>query len=92
MINLRGSIRAVGILKGALHRQGVLKGRVYLPRRVGTDVYEGAYSVSPDFEGTVLQTKEKFLEDDVTVQPIEVTRVSNTAGGNTVYIGGIFNG
>lgn len=53
------------------------------------DPYTGAYNVKPDFNGTTLETKSKFMTDDVTVEPIEVARVSNTSGGTTVYIGGI---
>ena len=53
------------------------------------DPYTGAYNVKPDFYGTTLETESKFMTDDVTVEPIEVARVSNTSGGTTVYIGGI---
>ena len=53
------------------------------------DLYKGAYNVKPDFYGTTLETESKFMTDDVTVEPIEVARVSNTSGGTTVYIGGI---
>ena len=53
------------------------------------DPYTGAYNVKPDFYGTTLETESKFMTDDVTVEPIEVARVSNTSGGTTVYIGGV---
>lgn len=53
------------------------------------DVYDGAYIVDPDFEGIMLGTRNKLMRDDVTVNPIEVSEVSNLAGGITVYIGGI---
>ena len=53
------------------------------------DPYTGAYNVKPDFNGTILETENKIMTDDVTVEPIEVARVSNTSGGTTVYIGGI---
>lgn len=56
------------------------------------EVYDGAYTVDPDFERHVLGTKSKLMRDDVTIEPIEVQRVSNTAGGRTVYIGGLING
>lgn len=55
-------------------------------------VYDGAYTVDPDFERHVLGTKSKLMRDDVTVNAIEVQRVSNTSGGRTVYIGGLING
>ena len=53
------------------------------------DEYHGAYIVDPDFEGITLGTRNKLMRDDVTVNPIEVSEVSNLAGGITVYIGGI---
>lgn len=56
------------------------------------EVYDGAYTVDPDFERHVLGTKSKLMRDDVTIEPIEVQRVSNTAGGRTVYIGGLTDG
>lgn len=52
--------------------------------------YEGEYTVKPDFAVQTLPTTDKTLRDDVTVEAIEVSRVSNQAGGTTVYIGGIF--
>lgn len=59
---------------------------------VGGDPYAGEYTVDPDFTGHTLPTKNKLLLEDVTVNPIEVARVSNPSGGTTVYIGGITNG
>lgn len=54
--------------------------------------YTGDYIVDPDFATQTLGTKEKYMLDDVTVNPIEVARVSNPAGGRTIYIGGEING
>lgn len=57
----------------------------------GGETYEGPYTVDPDFEGQILDTNRKVMTDDVTVNAIEVQRVSNLSGGVTVYIGGIIN-
>lgn len=54
--------------------------------------YEGEYEVTPDFDGTTLETSGKTLSNDVTVHPITVSRTSNPSGGNTVYIGGVISG
>lgn len=59
---------------------------------VGGDPYTGDYTVNPDFSGKTLETKNKTMYEDVTVNPIEVVRVSNPSGGTTIYIGGITNG
>lgn len=54
--------------------------------------YKGAYEVLPKFENQILPTKNKTLSADITVNAIEVSRVSNPTGGKTIYIGGIING
>lgn len=50
-------------------------------------VYEGEYNVIPKaYEEQVLQTKEKTLLENVTVQKVPYYEVSNSSGGNTVNI------
>lgn len=51
--------------------------------------YTGATTVDPDFNGIVLETAQKTVLSDITVNPIQVESVSNPQGGRTVYIGGI---
>ena len=53
------------------------------------EVYDGPYEVSPTFEDQILHTEKKYMEDNVIVDAIEVSRTSNPSGGKTVYIGGI---
>ena len=53
--------------------------------------YAGPYAVDPDFVGVILATDGKIMDADVDVHPIKVEVVSNTSGGNTVYIGGDIN-
>lgn len=50
--------------------------------------YGGDYDVVPGREGTVLETQDKVLDDDVVVHPIPFFKVSNLSGGTTCYIGG----
>lgn len=52
-------------------------------------VYTGETTVDPDFDGTVLMTANKVVNQNITINPIQVESVSNPAGGRTVYIGGI---
>ena len=59
---------------------------------IGGDPYTGDYVVDPSFVKSTLPTKDRLLLEDVIVNPIEVSRVSNPSGGTTVYIGGITNG
>lgn len=60
-------------------------------RPIAGDPYPGPYVVDPAFSEQILETRNKVMTDDVTVNPIEVSRTSNPAGGITVYIGGIIN-
>ena len=65
----------------------------FLVIQAGTlPAYTGDYVVDPDFEGVTLATRNRVLTDDITVNPIEISRTSNTSGGQTVYIGGIISG
>lgn len=58
---------------------------------IGHDLptYTGVTEVDPDFDGVTLQTANKVLVNNITVNPIKVESVSNLSGGRTVYIGGI---
>lgn len=49
--------------------------------------YEGEYEVTPTFEKQILKTAKKTMKENVTVNEIQVTVVSNSSGGNTVIIG-----
>lgn len=63
---------------------------VITERLIAPDIYTGETEVSPDFTEQTLETKEKYMLDDVTVHAIDVYRVDNTSGGRTVFIGGLF--
>lgn len=52
--------------------------------------YRGEYVVDPKFLVQSLETTNKVLHDDVTVNAIQVESVTNLSGGQTVYIGGSF--
>ncbi|MBP5462745.1 MAG: hypothetical protein J6Y20_11585 [Lachnospiraceae bacterium] len=53
--------------------------------------FSGPYNVMPGFEDQTLKTRDKLMLDDVTVNAITVSSVSNPAGGQTVYIGGLID-
>lgn len=67
-------------------------GEFFQDPETAPNTYEGPYSMDPDFIPVVLPTINKMMLDDVTLNPIEVSQVENLSGGNTIYIGGIFNG
>lgn len=53
----------------------------------GLSIYDRAYEVTPKVECQSLETNQKFMTDDVTINAIPIYEVSNNAGGQTVYIG-----
>lgn len=92
MNELRATLRPAAGLSGAVRDTASLAGRVAMAAQATVPPYDGAYTVSPDFEGVTLPTQDRVLDKDITVEPIAVARVSNPSGGKTVYIGGNFNG
>lgn len=62
-------------------------GEVHEVVKILDEAYEGEYTVTPKVEAQILETKEKFMYNDVTVKAIPFYSTSNTSGGNTVYIG-----
>ena len=88
-ITFQISCKTVGFSVRAPARIGITFG---VSVRNGGELYNGPYIVDPHFTAQVLSTKEKVLREDITVNPIDVARVSNPSGGNTIYIGGITNG
>lgn len=54
---------------------------------ISSRTYEGSYEVIPTVDGQMMETKEKYMKDDVTIHPIPYFSVGNNSGGNTVFIG-----
>lgn len=48
--------------------------------------YDGKYEVTPTVHGETLPTNQKFMEKDLTVNPIPIYETTNNSGGQTVYI------
>ena len=82
VLNNRSS-SITGTLSGTKGLEGSLN------KNYTAGIYNGDYTVVPDFEGTVLNTRGKVMRNDVTVDPILVSRTTNLSGGTTVYIGGV---
>lgn len=49
--------------------------------------YEGSYEITPRVVEQMLETKDKSMIDDVTVNAIPYVEVSNVGGGYTATIG-----
>lgn len=80
------------LLEGFLTSEVGLVGYIDVPSVVGIESYDGEYIVNPNFVEQILETKYKMMKDDVVIEPITVSKTTNPSGGNTVYIGGVYNG
>lgn len=66
---------------------GVSFGEIqHVTEYVGGKEYKGDYVAIPTTKEQVFQTKGMVLVDNMTVKEIPFFNVSNTSGGNTVYI------
>lgn len=63
-----------------------LKARIQLPASITADVYDGDYEVLPSVDAKELETKHKFMQDNVTVLAIPYYEVSNDQNGFTAII------
>ena len=89
---LKGTLSGEHYLKGKIQNGGNLKGKFSFASGCNHEPYDGDYIVDPTFDKQVLETQSKLMLENVEVNPIEVSRVSNPSGGTTVYIGGLING
>lgn len=89
---LVGTLSVAESLVGNLSPTSSITGTITLPAMIGGEPYEGEYTVDPDWGAQSLATRNKVMSDDVTVNAIYYSEVSNHSGGKTVYIGGEFNG
>lgn len=79
-VSLHGSISGHATLSGTIS-EAATKPPEYLP-------YTGQYEVVPSVNGErVLETKNKYMTDNLVVREVPYSEVSNTAEGITVFIG-----
>lgn len=76
-------------LKGSLNKKYSLTGSFSLPVMQSSveDIYYGPYEVTPKSKEQVLYTKDKILNNNVSVKKIPYYETSNLTG-KTIYIGG----
>lgn len=86
---LTGTLQERQKITGQIQLNNALNGVVQLPNLTPPvhPTYDGEYSVTPHFYAQKLETKEKLMTDDVTVEVIPAHEVTNPAGGLTVTIG-----
>lgn len=87
MNKVGGRIAAVGSLNGDMTAKGKMSGKVKTAETKPLPWYEGEYVITPKFTEQVLETKQKSMSDDVTVEKITTLEVDNEAGGVTYIFG-----
>lgn len=84
---LFGSISDSEEIKGQLQSESVLIGEVGFPKCDYPLPYGGEYEVTPRLYAQYLDTDGKYMDNDVTIFEIPITRTTNPTGGQTVLIG-----
>lgn len=84
---LQGVVAAKQTLIGAVTGKQQLSASVNVGGTIRPESYKGEYEVTPTTSAQILETSQKFLEDDVTVKEIPYAEVTNLANGITVTIG-----
>lgn len=81
--------QSIDVVIGNVPRQDIdiKQDTIVVPVYKDVSLYEGDYEVTPKVIEQTLPTAEKLLSEDVTIKEIPYFEVSNTSGGNTVFIG-----
>ena len=84
MDKLYGSVIRKQNISGSIVLKKSISGVVSLPYSINR--YEGEYVITPTIDGQTLETANKMLIDDVTINAIPYQDVSNPQGGRTITI------
>lgn len=84
--NLIGRVHSEIQLVGRIRSEDVIVGRLSKP--VGYEEYKGVYNITPKATSQTMDTKNKLMKKDITVEAIPYYEVENVQGGVTVIIGG----
>ena len=67
---LTGVLTAGSTLKGTLTKPGTLSGLLTVPEYVLPPAYGGPFEITPSAETQIIETKEFYLNDNITINPI----------------------
>lgn len=85
---VKGTLRTENRISCKLETINSLKGVVLAGASGICKPYSGEYEVTPTIDGQVLETYDRHMEDNLTINPIPYFEVSNEQKGQTVIIGG----
>lgn len=75
-----------GHLVGDLVGESVMQGEVVIGNCIEAPPYKGDYVITPKVDAQTMQTRARYMLDDVTVKAIPYYETANTYG-TTIYIG-----
>lgn len=87
VVPLTGAISGTGKLSGSLSPEGLQISGTVSSDTISAHKYEGPYVVAPRKVSQTLNTSDKFMVNDLEVEAIRYSEVSNPAGGLTANIG-----
>ena len=87
VVPLAGGLSGVGKLSGQITGIKEIIGGHISDDLLAANKYTGDYTVFPRKVDQVLPTSDKFMVNDLTINAINYSEVSNPAGGETVNIG-----
>lgn len=82
--SLEASLTPVGSFNVSLASIGGISGSV--SREISHEEYTGIYEVVPRVEAQVLNTADKLMRKDISIDEIPYAEVSNSSGGMTATI------
>lgn len=80
-------MREMDRISGSITGKGRISGTIGTAQTKPLPYYEGEYVITPKFTDQVLETKQRSMSDDVTVEKITTLEVDNEAGGVTYIFG-----
>lgn len=67
---LSGILTASGTLKGSLTKPGIISGSLTVPEYVLPPAYVGPFEITPNAETQTLNTKDFYLNENITINPV----------------------
>jgi len=96
IVVIEGELNLLSVMDGEMALTSLIDGemdKVLFVDTVQREHYAGPYVVTPlVLNPIVLETKDKMMDDDVTVLKVPYLETANPSGGNTAYIGENANG
>ena len=89
MVEIKGRIDLKVVISGSVKPKESISGKIGSPEQVPLPYYDGEYNIVPDWNDIILETEQKSMAENVTVQKIPYHETTNLSGGITVTIGGI---